>query len=280
MAEGETTSGFNPGDPHFIKDADIVLVTGLRRMTYTLQGAWDNLLPIFKNLKQGCKPEKLDKPLSDISDLDDKVVAAARVARGSAGLAEMTVTFLDPIDVKYWSLDFVPVTKDIHSWKADDKDEDKRPDLSQIVRWEQCGANGDLESYNSYLPGPGEPAMEGNTLTLAKKIRKGVQSYTIHTPVITITIVKSDIYDYLATGPIIDNVYSGSSVGETIVGSDAGSFPVLQATSLKDKWMLTSHRISGNPDGTFNCVQQWTGVDDVDPDLYDSQVVNDETSGV
>ena len=273
MAEENTTGQHEPGDPHLNRDADGVLVTGLRRYTYSVQGSWDKLISQFKSFKQGVIPEKLEDPLSNIKDLSGKVVASARISRRDGNLADMTVTFLDTVNVKYWSLDWVPVSKDIHTWNADAKNDKDRPDLSQIIRWEQTGASGDMESYNNFLPGLGEDEMTGNTLKLAEKIKKGVQSYTIHAPVITITVIKSDLYDYLAAGPRIDVVTSPDKVGYSLTGEDAGNFPVLQATSLKDKWMLTSHRITGNPDGTFTCVQQWTGMDDVDPDLYESEIV-------
>lgn len=284
MAEdtGDTTgSNHTPGDPHILWGTNGALATGVRRETTVFQGDRTKIIEQFKTYAQGVK---IKTAFCEAESQVGKPVATASVRSHEGHISEMEVTVLSPTPTCYWSLDWVPVTKDIHTWHADKEAEKEKPDLSQILSWEQLGANGDKASYNAFLPEPDGEVMKDATLTLAKKIRMGIASYTIHAPVLTRTVILTDVAEYISKINGLDKACTAADIGhpeitleEGASWNDAGSFNYAAALALKPKWLHTSERVSGNPDGTFTCVSQWFGADEIDVDLYDK--ASDSSSG-
>ncbi len=271
---GNTTgSNHTPGDPHVLWSTNGALATGVRRETTVFQGDSTKIIAQFKTYAQGVK---IEKAFCEVESQVGKPVATASVRIHEGHISEMEVTVLSPTPTCYWSLDWVPVTKDIHTWHADKEAETEKPDLAQILSWEQLGANGDKVSYNAFLPEPDGEVMKDATLKLAQKIRMGVTSYTIHAPVLTRTVILTDVSQYISGIKNLDKACSAADIGHPEITlekgaewNDAGSFNYATALALKPKWLHTSERVSGNPDGTFTCVSQWFGADDIDVDLYD-----------
>lgn len=48
-----------------------------------------------------------------------------------------------------------------------------------------------------------------------------------------------------------------------------GASDIAAWVSLANKWLKTASRSSPNQDGTYSFVEQWTGADEIDGDLYE-----------
>ena len=139
--------------------------------------------------------------------------------------------------------------------------------MNKIDLWELQKANGG-QGISNYLAFRYDDtnAMTGDTLKLAKKIAKGIESYSIYTPVATCRRTQ--------TSPFTDGI---SDIGKytTNLQSPADQLPInlgqlAQFASMRPFWLKTTDEITPNSDGTLSRTEQWTGYDDIDTDLYQS----------
>ena len=125
--------------------------------------------------------------------------------------------------------------------------------------------DGAWEAYSNFLTEVGDEGskLTGETLALAEKILKGVEYYSVYTPVLTRTSVVANL-----AGISLGGV--GKIGAPTSSGSAAGNVNLSTLTALAKEWLKTADRLQGAIDGTFQRVEQWTGADKWDPDLYET----------
>lgn len=255
-------------DGHRSYRADLVLAPGVRRVTKTFQGSWDFLSgeAVFGTLRLGCVYEGDNRIGKD--ELKEKIINGARLVRSQGDVCDLSLTYTEEQKTEWWSLDYATINKDIRNWKAND--EDDPPDLAEIKLWENMQSI-NPEAYEKLWAGEKEAdALTGNTKTLALKIKKGVTYYTIHAPILTRSTVLARLEDFAENVPKLDTIQTPASISKDY--KIAGGATLETFTNLAKKWLLSMARLTANTDGTFSWLQQWTGADEIDADLYDEAV--------
>ena len=116
----------------------------------------------------------------------------------------------------------------------------------------RCGATETARSRaaNKYLDATNtEKTLTAGEIVWADKIRKGVESYLLFAPVITLTGTydgrpDSGVPGYIATPPVSVDGF---------------------------EYLKTADRVRQNQDRTWERVQQWTGADEWDTDIYTAE---------
>lgn len=182
-----------------------------------------------------------------------------------------------------WTLDFADIDKPIRTWHAG---YENGPDLAMLEKWELAGEKQDWTNYDAYKTVDGT-SLDGDTLKLAKMIREdGIESYTIHTPVVTCQITYPTFPD--GAGGLLDcwfptlptpvggmpdmGGYTESAVRDELddLKTDFGG------AGVPGKWLCTADPVHPNADGTYTRTTQFTLVSTVNEDLYGQ---GDPTSG-
>lgn len=185
--------------------------------------------------------------------------SSVNVRRRVANIGTCVIVYQALYNLAVSGLEITVVSKPIKSWKADDE---SAPDLGQIEQWEMQ-KDDNYAAYAAYKY-DGTTVMTGNTLKLAQMIFKGIESYSEYVPVITLTITY-----YNGTGMPDFGEILGMQVTPEI--PDECTDPLGNFASyvmMKDHWVGTADRETGNNDGTFTRVLQWSGFDHVNEDLY------------
>lgn len=91
-----------------------------------------------------------------------------------------------------------------------------------------------------------------------------MEYFSVYTPVLTRTSVVTDL-SKISLGGV------GKIGKPTSSGSAAGNLDLSTLTGLAKDWLKTADRLQGAIDGTFQRVEQWTGADKWDPDLYETE---------
>lgn len=215
-------------------------------------------------------------------------VGGIQAPRRSGKVWTMSVTIVQLRKCYHWTLDFAEVQKDIRTWLQDlpggndGSPNEESPDLSKLALWEKAKDIQDMDDYNAFKTVDGV-ALEGNTLKLAKMIRKGIESYTIHTPVPTLTFRYFDEVD--GTGGLLDKYLtplpSGPANWEELGGADIHG-QLLQLTYVQGpngtityKWLCTADKSTSNGDGSSTRTIQFMRVDSVQDELYDEGDASD-----
>lgn len=195
---------------------------------------------------------------ANISDVPEGFVASVELTRlnGDRGALTLSATLYESIDV--WGLEMTELQKPIKTWKRNAPDGEK-PDLTLLSNWEgQAGNQAFEKDYNAYKY-RGQ-ALSGNTLELAKMIREeGIEAYVVYTPIITCTSRLNGL-----PGDI------GESIGKIGAPTAADGTDISKLTAAAKEWLKTADRIEGALDGTYTRVQQWTGADKWNPNLYET----------
>ncbi len=155
------------------------------------------------------------------------------------------------------------------------------PDLTAITKWEQAKDERDYENYDAFKTGDGE-ALEGDTLELARMIKKGIDGYTIYTPVPTMTYrfftgatgagkLLNKCLNDLPKRPIGYKEIGAESLAEQMAALAKTRTPY-SGTDYKesDKWLCTSDKVAPNGDGSYTRTVQFMCVDNVEDRLYES----------
>ncbi len=238
----------------------------LMTATVVYQGDWDKIKATIENLKVGTTGKQNSSAGGNAIDgfnKDNDFIAGAVATRRQGGLGTLQVTFSRRDQIETWNLDYLEIQKPILNWHADQKD---GPDLQQLRKWQRLeSVDGAWEAYSNFLTEVGDEGskLTGDTLKLAEKILKGVDYFSVYTPVLTRTSVVTDL-ESLTLGGV-------GKIGEPS-GSDtaAGNVDLSKLTDLAKEWLKTADRLQGAVDGTFQRVEQWTGADKWDEDLYET----------
>lgn len=256
MAESlETTETF----PQTIsKQAD------LKTTTVVYRGAWNSLSQAAKDLKVGTTGTQNSSAggnhLPDFNP-DREYIAGVVATRQQGGLGTLQVTFSARDEIETWSLDFLEVQKPIINWHFD---KENGPDIGLLRKWQRLeSVDGAWEAYSNFLTEVGDEGskLTGDTLKLAEKIYKGVEYFSVYTPVLTRTSVVPNLEKIELGGIGTIGAPSGSD-------DKAGGVDISSLTKLAKEWLKTADRLQGAIDGTFQRIEQWTGADKWDPDLY------------
>lgn len=238
----------------------------LMTATVVYQGDWDKIKATIENLKVGTTGKQNSSSGGNFIDgfnEDNDFIAGAVATRQQGGLGTLQVSFSRRDQIETWNLDYLEIQKPILNWHADQED---GPDLQQLRKWQRLEtADGAWDAYSNFLTEVGDETskLTGDTLKLAQKIIKGVDSFSVYTPVLTRTSVVTDL-ESLTLGGV-------GKIGEPTAGDTiAGNVDLSTLTALAKEWLKTADRLQGAVDGTFQRVEQWTGADKWDEDLYET----------
>jgi hypothetical protein len=199
----------------------------------------------------------------------------------------MAVTITQLRKVVQWTIDFAEIDKDIRTWRQniqsldDDKEQSEIPDLVKLAQWERAKDIQDWTDYDDFKTVDGDE-LEDATLELAQMIKRGIDSYTIHTPVPTMSFM---YYDGVSgTGKLLDTYLTELPAGPqgwTELGR-AEMWEQMNALTYQDapswstdgtisyKWLCVADKAVPNGDGSYMRTIQWMRVDKVEDKLYNS----------
>ena len=276
-----------PETPEYFETLDRTLELGnlVNHETICFAGKWSELAAFARSLRPGQRvvvgePDDGSGDVSLPTELPDggddtehstgsvewghRRIASVRTRRTPGGNGILTVLISQNAHRCTVCRDFAEVSKNILAWKADDVDDP--PDLSMIAKWRQLEAD-DPAAYAA-LEVDGT-ALAGNTAKLAAMILKGIDSYTVHVPIVTITSVTASTPQPVALDVRLaefpDHPYGWPDVN----GEDASD-----VVTDDFKWMCTAQRDTQNADGTHQWVIVYQAADEFEADLY-----GDENAG-
>lgn len=193
-----------------------------------------------------------------------------RVSEREGGIGNTNETVSILLKIESWNVDFNEISKDIRSWISAPNGGGMTgvaaaAEQAKVRAWESLAENNppDFDHWGAmqYPTGDTYANLAGAALTVAKKIMKGVQSYSIYAPVVTRTTVWP--FKPNATGKLGKIDTPASREGWTSYNGETIGF-----TGLANSWLKNVERSSPNGDGTFTLTEGWLGADDVDADLY------------
>ena len=234
---------------------------GLKTATLVLRGPWEEIEALADQCRVGfAAPTRVEGAVGR--------VAAATATRQSGGYGTLELATTQREETETWNLDFLEIQKPIRNWKADAENPDDRPNMTDLAAWERLKTlDGAWEAYSGFYKSTemaSSTQLSGNTLKLAKKIFRGVEAFSLYTPVLTRVSVVNDLSALEGLGKDIGNVCAPTG-GDDIVGSLALNTLI---TGLAKQWLKTADRLQGALDGSFQRVEVWTGADMWDGDLY------------
>lgn len=237
--------------------------------TEVWEGTTDECIDMAKNFKVGTP-----FPLPPGGDYDPMwneyqepvINTGMTLTRKPGNLAELSHSYMSVLKREMWSLDMAEITKDIRTWLVLKMGEvAAAPELAKIAQWQAQKDAGDYGAWSSfqYYDSAGVVHdLEGDTKTLAEKMIKGVDSYTIYAPVLTRSTLWATMPDMVGEVGVIET--PAVRDGWEVIGAE----DLTAWTSLTNMWLKTASRSSPNQDGTYSLIEQWTGADDIDGDLY------------
>lgn len=250
----------------------------------TWEGAESSVVAAFKVLKVGEKAENV-KFISMDDSWGTPFIGGVQAPRRAGKTWAMQVTVVQLRKCVLWTLDFAEIQKDIRTWRQEipvidgSQPDSDIPDLSKLAQWEKAKDVQDWDDYDAFKTVDGV-ALEGGTLELAQMIRKGIESYTIHTPVPTMTMRYFD--EVTGTGALLDkylsSLPSGPTGWEELGGADIqsqlndlSSFHTDGAGgvgTISYQWLCVSDKSTPNGDGSCTRVVQFMRVNKVEEKLY------------
>lgn len=239
----------------------------LKTTTVIYRGDWKDLEDIAKRLKVGTTGKNNSSSAGNLIqgfNEDGEYIAGVIASRQQGGLGTLQVTFSARDEIETWNLDFLEIQKPIINWHFG---QENGPDIPKLRKWQRLETvDGAWDAYNNFLTEVGDESskLTGDTLKLAEKIIKGVEYFSVYTPVLTRTSVVTDLSE-ISLGGV------GKIGTPTSSGSAAGNLDLSTLTGLAKEWLKTADRLQGAIDGTFQRIEQWTGADKWDPDLYETE---------
>lgn len=260
MADSDTTNTTSSIAMHPIASGSLTKQPGIQIKTLAWDGPYETLEGFVESCIVGRKVPTLTGSAPE-GWPSEGIVSAAEVVRlkGLRGRMSLTYTTLETCEV--WGLEMMEIQKPIKTWMAGAEKKDDRPDLNLLANWESQANNPALQAeYNAYKYNG--TALTGNTLKLAQMIREeGIEHYVVYTPVITCTTRLNEI----PSGIGADN---GKITTPT---SDDANVTIDNLTNTASQWLKTGDRLTGAIDGTYTRVQQWTGADKWNTNLYETK---------
>jgi hypothetical protein len=127
---------------------------------------------------------------------------------------------------------------------------------AEVAAWRD-GVDAVLHAAHKYIDEDGEEAeLTGDALEAAEKIEKGVESYLVFAPVIR-KVTKSD-----------DNLTVGLDLGKKV---PAPTMPSSISVAGAWEWLKTKDNVTLDGDLLATRIEEWTGADEWDEDLYGSE---------
>lgn len=168
------------------------------------------------------------------------------------------------------SIDHVEISRPIMTWKQDAKSNDDRPDLVIISKWKKLEDTA-WEDYAAFKV-DGE-VLKDATKDLAEMIFKGIESYTIYAPVVSLTMRTFGPPD-LSLKPIgsvhgsIDCPYPWNAARNVDI-ADVVRDCKNPVSGKEWNWLVASSRSTPSADGSYTWIIQYQGIDDIDSKIYD-----------
>lgn len=236
--------------------------------TEVLEGTFDELMVEAAKYKVGTP---LDVSAEDFdggeiwSEYQGTCInSALALSRKEGLLGELTHSFMYVLKREMWTLDMAEISKDIRTWLALQSGQTAQTtaqELMKIAQWQAFKDAGDYDSWAHFQYDTSGNTLTGDTLKLAQKMMKGVDTYTIYAPVLTRTTTWATMPDGVGNVGVIET--PSVREGWEIVGGNLTAW-----VGLANMWLKTASRSSPNNDGTYTLVEQWTGADEIDGDLY------------
>ena len=261
------SGGTSKEDTHLTVHKEITFGTTVNRKVETWQGTFDKLLSKAKAYDLGKYVDDEDLP-SGGSDTQGggygyAFVSDVKLTRENGNVGRLVVTYTQNRHVVLASVDFTEVQRPIKTWRADD--ENDAPDLAKIREWEAK----EETNYSAYAEFTG---LTGNTKKLAEMIFKGIETYSVYAPVVTLTATTFNF-------PQQDLVRIGGAYAEPKFpypwdfAHDLSTSNITQYLQKRDntnyKWALASSRTTPNADGTYQWVLQYQACDEVEEVLFE-----------
>lgn len=280
--DGNGISGSGSGgnvEPHLTVHKEVVLGTSVNRKVETWQGEYDKLLEMAKAYELG-KYVSDDKDLpAGTSDTDASgtgygyaYVSDVKLTRENGNAGRLVVTFTQNRARAFVSVDFTEVQRPIRNWKADAGGEgsqqggDDAPDLAKIREWEAKKES----NYSEYADFKG---LSGNTKKLAEMIFKGIETFSVYAPVVTVTLTTFSFpqVDLYRIGKKFDEPkipYGWKEIHDTSMESIVQRF-VKENSDNGYTWVLGSSKVTHTANGTYQWVLQYQACDSVEEVLFE-----------
>lgn len=251
----------------------------------TWEGDESDVVAAFRSVKVGDTPDRLEFISSAGDSWGTPFIGGVQAPRRSGKTWTMQITVVQLRKCVLWTLDFAEIQKDIRTWRQDipvaDGQEQSAgiPDLAKLALWERAKEVNDSEDYDSFKTVNGD-ALEGSTLELAQMIYKGIESYTIHTPVPTMTMRYYD--EITGTGALLDKYLTSLPKGPAGWDELGGAQMHSQMADLTEfhtdgaggvgtityRWLCVSDKSSPNGDGSCTRVVQFMRINQIEDKLY------------
>lgn len=272
-------SGFGSG-LHLTFTAQLFIEAMRRGEVQTWEGGQSAILSGFKSLKVGAPATNYKFITAANGDWGTPFVGGVQAPRRHGKVWTMQVTVVQLRKCVLWTLDFAEVQKNIKTWMqnipvTEDQSDYSSPDLSQIAQWERAKDIQDWDDYDNFKTVDGDE-LTGRTRDLAEMIYKGIDSYTIHTPVPTMSMRYFDEVE--GTGVLLDKYLQALPTGpqgwEELGGANIhGQLDKLKEVQMSGgtivyKWLCISDKATPNGDGSCTRTIQFMRVDEVEQNLY------------
>lgn len=271
--------GFGSG-LHLTFTAQLFIEAMRRGEVQTWEGGQSAILSAFKALKVGAPATNYKFITAANGDWGTPFVGGVQAPRRHGKVWTMQVTVVQLRKCVLWTLDFAEVQKNIKTWMqnipvTEDQSDYSSPDLSQIAQWERAKDIQDWDDYDNFKTVDGDE-LTGRTRDLAEMIYKGIDSYTIHTPVPTLSMRYFDEVE--GTGALLDKYLQALPTGpqdwEELGGANIhGQLDALKEVQMSGgtivyKWLCISDKATPNGDGSCTRMIQFMRVDEVEQNLY------------
>lgn len=265
---------------HLTFTAQLFIEAMRRGEVQTWEGEQSAILTSFKALKVGAPAISYKFITAANGDWGTPFLGGVQAPRRHGKVWTMQVTVVQLRKCVLWTLDFAEVQKNIKTWMqnipvTEDQSDYSSPDLSQIAQWERAKDIQDWDDYDNFKTVDGDE-LTGRTRELAEMIYKGIDSYTIHTPVPTISMRYFDEVE--GTGALLDKYLQALPTGpqgwEELGGANIhGQLDALKEVQMSGgtivyKWLCISDKATPNGDGSCTRTIQFMRVDEVEQNLY------------
>lgn len=276
---GGSVGGFGR-DLHLTYSAQLFVEATRRGEVQTWEGDEPDVISNYKAMKVGVPATQYKFISSADSDWGTPFVGGVQAPRRQGNIWTMQVTVVQLRKCVLWTLDFAEIQKDIKTWMqnipvTEDQSDYSSPDLSKIAQWERAKDVQDWDDYDNFKTVDGDE-LTGRTRDLAEMIYKGIDSYTIHTPVPTLSMRYFDEVE--GTGALLDKYLQGLPTGpqgwEELGGANIhGQLDELKEVHMSSgtviyKWLCISDKATPNGDGSCTRMIQFMRVDEVEQNLY------------
>ena len=270
---------------HLTYQAQLFCESMRRGEVQVWEGDEEDVVSKFRGMKVGDAADEYMLITAADDTWGTPFVGGVQAPRRAGKTWTMNVTVVQLRKCVLWTLDFAEIQKDIRTWRqdlrmSDDPDPSADiPDLSKLAQWERAKDIQDWDDYDAFKTVDGEE-LEGGTLELAQMIRKGIESYTIHTPVPTMTMRYFD--EVSGTGALLDKYLTSLPTGPTGWKELGGAEVQAQLNDLTTfhtdgaggvgtityRWLCVSDKSTPNGDGSSTRVVQFMRVNQVEEKLY------------